>query len=238
MQLRLRRYLQDVQRLGLSVELAGMRTQSVADEDWGSIWRTGLGVIEAGRRLRIQPSWMPVEEDRAADTIVIDPQMAFGTGEHITTRFCLRALEEHVHQGDCVLDVGSGSGILSIAAVKLGARAALGLDTDVAALATASDNARQNGVSEQVSFSNLPLDRQEAERYHVVVANIDGQTLLPLVPELKRVTRPGGRIVMSGLRLADEEKLWQELALQKLMVDRREADEGWLSTIACRAGRG
>ena len=228
----LRSFLDSLRALGLVVESGDVRVSSLPAKDWLSEWRSDFHPFPVGRRLLIRPSWEPAPEDTGRFVIVIDPQMAFGTGEHCTTRFCLEALEEHLHSEDLVLDVGTGSGILSIAAVKLGAGRAVGLDIDPQAVQTARDNTRINGVSGQVEIVAEPIERIEAGGFDQVLANIDGHTLLKMLPELKRVARIGGKIVLAGFLIEEERAMLQSLSDHDLILLRMERQEEWICAVA------
>jgi ribosomal protein L11 methyltransferase len=230
------RYLNGLMAMGLANEVPQIRVRLLEQTDWLAAWRDRLGPIRVGRRLLIRPSWVKEFPERGLVTIVIDPQMAFGTGEHPTTQFCLRALEDLVVDGQTVLDVGTGSGILSIAAAKMGAGRVLGLDTDPEAIATARRNACINGVSRRVEFSLRGAEEIPAGSRHLVVANIDGHTLLPLLGDLKGALLKKGHLVLAGFTLAEESSLRQRLAALGLKLKRIERRQEWVSVIAATTG--
>jgi ribosomal protein L11 methyltransferase len=157
--------------------------------------------VRIGRRLLVRPSWVRAPAPGGAATVTLDPGMAFGTGRHPTTRLCLEALVRHLGGGERVLDVGTGSGILAIAAAKLGAGHVLALDTDGLARRIARDNARRNGVAGrvQVPGGRLAAAVAAAGAFDVVVANLTAQDLGRLLPWLARRVRPGGLAVLSGI---------------------------------------
>jgi ribosomal protein L11 methyltransferase len=228
----LARYLKDLKSMGLSGDHEGPRQAFLAEEDWLSSWRSHFGVLRIGRRLLIKPSWETVTAAAGQLVIVIDPQMAFGTGEHPTTRFCLQTLEKLVHEGDLVLDLGTGSGILAIAAVKLGAKRVLGLDIDPQAIVTARENARINGVSTKVDFSCSSLDPDvRSKRFDLVVVNINSEVVLPLLQELKRVLNSKGHIILSGLLVDEEGLLRRSLSASGLRLLQLERQGEWLSVV-------
>ncbi len=168
----------------------------LADADWVALSRAQFQPIRAGERLWVVPSWHDVPDD-ASIVIRLDPGAAFGTGGHPTTRMCLQWLEEHgplLAQAH-VIDYGCGSGILAIAAMKLGAASALGIDIDPVALPAARDNARANGVAADFRDANQPV----GEPAGIVLANILANPLKALAPALARHTRAGGHLVLAGL---------------------------------------
>lgn len=167
---------------------------AVSDRDWVRASQEQFAPIRISPRLWIVPSWHTAP-DAGAVNIVLDPGLAFGTGGHPTTRMCLRWLEREVHGGESVLDYGCGSGVLAIAAMKLGAARAAGVDIDAQALLAARRNALQNHV--QVTFHDAAGAIRQPAR--IVVANILAHPLIVLAPLLTRLTAPRGRIALAGL---------------------------------------
>lgn len=186
-----------------------------ADEDWSESWRWGLRPRRAGERLVVAPSWTEPELRPDDLVIVIDPEMAFGTGEHATTRGALRALEVAVEPGDRVLDVGTGSGILAIAAALLGAGEVLAVESDEDAIENAQDNLRRNGVAERVELLHGLVDDEFLAllgpgRFDVIVANVLSGILVPLLPAFHAALAPpqrdregAGQLILGGI--LDEE---------------------------------
>jgi len=177
---------------GIAVPVHELR--SVPDEDWVARSREQFGPIRVSATLWIVPTWRsPPEPD--AINLVLDPGLAFGTGSHPTTRLCLQWLERSIAGGETVLDYGCGSGILAIAALKLGARRAVGVDIDPDAVATARANARRNDVAGEFLEDCAPL----MFTADVVIANILADPLKLLAPMLASRCRRGGRIALSGI---------------------------------------
>ncbi|MEE9614018.1 MAG: 50S ribosomal protein L11 methyltransferase [Thermodesulfobacteriota bacterium] len=179
-----------------------LTTSPYTEEDWLVKWRRNLRPLRAGRVL-VKPSWSGARRRRGEVVLEIDPGMAFGTGHHATTRLCLKALSAYLGPGGSgrvgggnVLDVGTGSGILAIAAKKLGAKSAIGIDIDPEALKVARKNARLNNV--KVSFSSKAVSEVRG-RYRVVVANILAGVLIGLAPDIVRKVGPGGILILSGI---------------------------------------
>ena len=173
---------------------AAFRIERVEDADWVRLTQSQFNPIKITPRLWIVPSWhTPPDPD--AVNIALDPGVAFGTGAHPTTRLCLRWLTETVTPDADVLDYGCGSGILAIAAMKLGAATATGIDIDPAAVIAAQDNAVQNQALVQVGGGDYIL----SETYEIVLANILANPLKLLAPLLARATAAGGRVVLSGI---------------------------------------
>lgn len=183
---------------------ADVGNDRLGDEDWVQATQRQFTAFPVGRRLWITPSWhassQPAPDERAA--IVLDPGLAFGTGSHPTTRLCLEWLDGNLHAGQTMIDYGCGSGILAIAAARLGARRVTGIDIDRQALVAAARNAADNAVSIELLSSGEALPPAA----DVVVANILANPLRVLAPLLETLVAPGGRLVLAGLldRQAEE----------------------------------
>jgi ribosomal protein L11 methyltransferase len=175
----------------------GGAVAELADEDWGEVWKQGLGAFSVGR-VFVRPSWVDAPVPAGAVEVVLDPGMAFGTGTHPTTALCLAAVSERVsaRPGLRVLDVGTGSGLLAIAARKLGAGRTVGVDVDPVAVQVARENAGRNGVA--LELSTLPAGEVPGT-FDLVLANILANTLVELAPDLAARLAPGGALVLSGL---------------------------------------
>ena len=173
------------------------RVRRLREESWRDSWKKHFGIQRHGRALVVKPSWTHYRLKGGDIVIEIDPGMAFGTGQHPTTAMCLRALEDQVQTGASVLDLGCGSGILAIAAVKLGARRVLALDVDPNAVRAARENAAANAVSDVIEVREGTLEA-EGGPFDVIVANISGLTLERLAVPLARSLAPGGSLITSG----------------------------------------
>jgi ribosomal protein L11 methyltransferase len=179
--------------------------RAVDEEDWAEAWKAHYQPIPIGRRLLILPAWIPAQSpDRLP--LILDPGMAFGTGAHPTTQMMLAAIEDHLQPGQTVADLGCGSGILSIAAARLGARHALALDIDAQAVESARRNAQRNGLADRIQVETGSLERllEEVERggsaFDLVLANILAPVLHDmLLRGLGRSVSPGGKLILSGI---------------------------------------
>src|SRR6185437_3419252 len=200
----------------LEGSIGELQERRIAEEDWANAWKEHYHVLHLGRRTVIKPSWREYAPRENEVVVELDPGMAFGTGLHPTTRNCVIALEESVQAGNAVLDVGTGSGILATAAIKLGATRVLALDVSGVAVDAARENATINGVSDVMEvrlgtlegadgepFMPLPegLDTlgEEIGVFDVVVANIIARIIAKLAPSLVRAVRPGGTLIASGI---------------------------------------
>lgn len=198
------------------------RIEVLPDDDWVRLTQSQFEPIQISKRLWIVPTWH-TPSDLEAINIVLDPGLAFGTGSHPTTRLCLRWLDRNLSGGETVLDYGCGSGILAIAAIKLGAKKATGIDLDAQAIRAGRDNARANR-SEEIDFW-LP-DEVELGMYDLVIANILTNPLRMLAPLLARATTPGGTIVLSGILENQAEEVTQ-IYQQWFEMGSPVFDDGW-----------
>ena len=222
--------------LPLREPLPRLRYRPVEDVDWSEAWREHFTTLRIGRLL-VHPSWEPAEDGEAL-AINLDPGRAFGTGQHATTRLCLEAIERECGLGDVVLDIGTGSGILALAAARLGAARVDGLDTDPDAVESARENVRRNGLEDVVNLSRGTLHPQSGAEaaYDLVAANISSAVVCELLPAAARVLRPGGRIVLSGFmedRAADVVAAARGVGLVEPTV---EQDGEWCALVARKPG--
>ena len=208
------------------------KIERVEDQDWVRQTQSQFQPVRVSPRLWVVPTWHDAP-DPAAINLIIDPGLAFGTGTHPTTRLCLEWLDAHVRGSETILDYGCGSGILAIAAVKLGAGRATGVDIDAAAMLAARHNAMQNHVTVEFASAN----RDVAADNDIVVANILANPLLLLAPLLARKTRSGGTIVLSGIlehQAAEVSKLYTEW----YVMNAPEHADGWVLLSGTRRQQG
>ncbi|ENC7031935.1 50S ribosomal protein L11 methyltransferase [Vibrio cholerae] len=189
--------LQQIKASNMLAEGFAHKVEQVEDKDWEREWMDNFHPMQFGRRLWICPSWREVPDPQAVN-VILDPGLAFGTGTHPTTALCLEWLDNLDLTGKTVIDFGCGSGILAIAAIKLGAAKVIGIDIDPQALLASKDNAARNGVEDQIEVY-LPKDQPEGLVADVVVANILAGPLRELSPIIKGLLKPGGQLAMSGI---------------------------------------
>lgn len=211
-------------------------SQPLDPVDWSERWREGLGPRQFGR-LTVIPSWLPVPPTGGPITVVLDPETAFGSGEHGSTRGVLALLERRLRPGDRVLDLGSGSGILSIAAAKLGARAATGVELDEEAIPVARRNAERNGVTDVVNFLDgdaamlLPL-LAPAE---MILSNILRHVNLGLLEGIRGALTRDGVAIYSGMEVTEAALFRPALEQTRYRVVDEVVDEGWWTVAAVPA---
>lgn len=235
----LRRHLAS---LPLRAPLGPVRVHAVRPERWSEAWKRFFGVVRAGERTVIRPTWERYRAQPDEVVIDLDPGTAFGTGQHETTRLCLEALEGVVTRGATVLDVGAGSGILSVAAAKHGARRVRAIDIDRATVAVVRENAERNGVAARITAAAGSLGEawpwprtSPVACADVVVANISSTAVRALLPAIVAAVRPGGAAVLSGFLVADADGIMRAARRAGLRgVTRRNGVE-WSCVVGQRA---
>ena len=210
------------------------RFEQVPDTDWTLAWRSFFQPVYPTPRMAICPPWDRVPDPPGGFTIAIDPQMAFGTGHHETTRLALLGLEKKIISGDRVLDVGTGSGILSIAAVKLGASEVMAVDIEADAIENARANCVLNGVDTKVVLMQCSVQAVPGI-FDVVVANIISSILLPIIPELAKRLHPEGYAILGGILDREREAFCAVLDRANLVLDEMLEYGEWLCAIARKA---
>jgi ribosomal protein L11 methyltransferase len=201
------------------------RVLFVEGDAWRHAWRAHFKPTRIGQRLVVRPSWEPYTPLPGDLVLTLDPENAFGTGSHDTTRLVLEALERCVQPGQRLLDVGAGSGILSIAAILHGAAFVRGTEIDLPSVLTAQQNARDNGVGDAVQLDAAPL-AEISERFPLVLANIETRILLPLAQQLVARVAPGGLLVLCGVLARERDELLA--GYPGLTLERESARGDWL----------
>lgn len=209
----------------------------VQDEDWAEAWKAYFRPIRVGRSLVIKPSWEALAAADGDRVIELDPGMAFGTGAHPTTQLCLTMLEERVAPGDRVLDLGTGSGILALAAARLGAREVLALDLDPIAVAAARENVSANTLDALVRVEEGGVEAASGPPYDRVVANILADVIRDLAPDLARLVRPGGLLIASGIIAERAADVTAALRAEGFDPEEERAQEEWRALVGRRSGK-
>jgi ribosomal protein L11 methyltransferase len=212
----------------------------VETRDWSTAWREGLGPVSISPRLALRPSFASYDPEPGQHVLLVDPGQAFGTGHHASTRLALALLDRALaaRPGARVLDVGTGSGILALAAAALGAREAVGFDVDAVAVREARANAESNGVGDRVRLFAGTVDALGEQQFDLVVANLLRRELLPLASAIAAHLVRGGVAVLSGLLEEERAAIEASLSSVGLIVaeERSERDGGerWVGLLATR----
>lgn len=219
--------------LGFDAGKRALEIANVREEDWAENWKKYYKPFRVGRHLVVRPVWEKYEPQAGDKIISIDPGMAFGNGTHETTSMCLGLVEDYIKPGDTVLDVGTGSGILAIASVLMGAQSALGVDLDPVAVRVANENIERNGLSGRVHAQVGDLVKGIDTQADVVFANIIADAVILLSRAVRAHMKPGGVFICSGIILEREQDVLDALAEAGFTVDRIEHRGEW-SAIAAR----
>ncbi|NTS76498.1 50S ribosomal protein L11 methyltransferase [Catenovulum sp. SM1970] len=206
------------------------KVEQLEDKDWVREWMDSFQPMQFGKRLWICPSWRDVPDSTAVN-VMLDPGLAFGTGTHPTTSLCLRWLDENISSDQTVVDFGCGSGILAIAALKLGAKRTIGIDIDPQAIVATEENAKRNNVEKQIELF-LPKDQPEIEA-DVVVANILAAPLRELSEVITAFVKPGGKLALSGILDTQAEEI-VEIYSQWFDMDPVANEEEWCRVSGTR----
>jgi ribosomal protein L11 methyltransferase len=206
------------------------------DEDWSATWKQGLAPRRITDRLVVKPTWALWEAREGQVVIDIDPQMAFGTGEHATTRGCLRLLDRALRPGDRVLDVGSGSAVLAIAAAKLGASETIAVEYDADANLNARENLARNGVEDAVRILEAMADAEllaELGPFDLILANILSSVIRPLLPAFRQSFggQSSGRLIVSGILRSEHQAVVQDALAAGFDVAEVDQEEEWWSAL-------
>ena len=224
---------------GLGAAPGAMTEETLPATDWNARWEASVAPIEAGTFV-VAPTWTAPDAG-GRHLLWVDPKMSFGTGHHPSTRLCLRLLSADgaVVPGERVLDVGTGTGVLALAALRLGAAHALGVDTDPWSVTNALENAARNGLADRVTVREGSVELvPDGAAYGLVVANILRSVLLPMLPELAARLAPGGRLILAGLLRAERAEVEHALAAVGLAVADHAGEAEWWACRAERAAEG
>jgi len=210
-----------------------------ADEDWSETWKRGLQPRRVGQHFVVAPSWTKPVLQEGDRLIVIDPEMAFGTGEHATTRGALRFLEQVTRSGDRILDVGTGSAILAIGAAMLGARVVVALDSDGDAILNARENVARNGVADRIQLEQKYVDaaylaQSGREPFDIIAANVLSSVLRPLLAEFFCAVRPGGFVILGGILEREANDMLDACAAAGFRTRAEDLEQEWWGVLLQR----
>ena len=211
-------------------------TAAIQQEDWANNWKQYFHPLKIGKKMLICPSWETVEDNEDRAVLYLEPGMAFGTGSHATTCLCMEVMENYITPDTTLLDVGSGSGILALSAMLLGARTAVGVDIDEKAVKTAKENAARNGCgADKIRFLQGDLTEKVSGSYNLITANIVADVIVVLCEDITSFMSEGGLLIVSGIIEASEAQVKAAFAKNGLRILERYHKQGWLSFVLEKA---
>ncbi|WP_340013835.1 50S ribosomal protein L11 methyltransferase [Paenibacillus sp. FSL K6-1318] len=234
--------IEELSDFGIDTGEVRYETRTVDEDDWATAWKQYFKPVRVSERLTIKPTWEEYTPESPDEKIIeLDPGMAFGTGTHPTTSLCLRTLETIIQGGEEVIDVGTGSGILAIGAIKLGAKHVLALDLDPVAVISARENVELNGLEQQITVKESDLLSVLGSQdpalgvqlpVKVVVANILAEIILLFVDDVYHALESGGTYIVSGIWKNKEQVVHDALVASGFEVSAIHRDEDWLAFVA------
>lgn len=229
----LNQYINGLNELGFAIA-ADFHCEAVQNRDWNAEWKRRLLPMRVSRRMVVKPTWRKAPKN-CQICIELDPQMAFGTGSHPTTQMVLKFLDEQITGGEQIVDVGTGTGILAIAAVKLGAKNVIACDIDPIAVRTAKINCAANQVQDRVELFTGSLASLARKKFDYIVANISMPEIIQMIPELPAQLASEGRIILSGLLKSEEKRISQLLKEYHFSIQKKKTKKEWFAVLASHA---
>ncbi len=206
----------------------------IPGKNWNEEWERSIQPMQVTEKIIITPSWHPVNDPRKL-VLTIDPKMTFGTGYHESTRLILRLLERHIVQRCTVLDVGTGTGILAIAAIKLGAASAVAVDVDPLSLDNGAENAERNNVSDRIDIRIGSMECVHEQSFDLILANIIKNTIIELMDDIMRKVSPTGTVLFAGLLTEDRDVITHEAAQRGFSVAEVMQENNWIGMAVRRS---
>ncbi len=203
--------------------------REVEGDDWIEIWKSHFRPLHIGERIVVCPEWIKYDRKPNEEVVKLDSNMAFGTGEHETTSMCLRLLQRYLTPSSVCIDVGCGSGILGISAIKLGAKYAYLTDIDYVAVESAKHNAEINGVAQSVTVAHSNLLENSDVKGDIILANITGEILCGLAPSIPKNLKEGGTLILSGIIESRLDMVIKAFTAQKLTLEEKIKDGEWIA---------
>lgn len=225
------KYVKSLEKLYKNKLEIGVELKRIKEEDWSTWWRKSFKPIEVTDKIVIKPSWI---NKRFPQKIVIElePKMAFGTGEHSTTKMCLKALERHIKPEDKALDLGTGSGILSIVSAKLGASYTLALDIDEEAINNAKENIIKNKVQKVVDLRLGTIDdKVPVDYFNLILANLTKTQIIELFDSMNRVLKKEGILILSGIQMEEKGEMEEYFCSKNILLKETLSDKEWVGYV-------
>ncbi len=233
---RLKKYLGELQALGFGVEIDKIKINRFAERDWNEEWKKTYKPFEIARKVLIKPSWLEVQTDPDKIVVEIDPQMAFGTGTHATTQLIVQFLLKQKKAFNRILDIGAGTGILSIVAAKIFPAKIFAFDIDPVAAKTAQSNAAKNKVGDKIHFfcSDRILNHQT--HFDLILANINRSIIESMIEGIEKTLVDGGIAIFSGILIEEKEKFYRTLSQSRLRPIEELTKDEWIGILAQKEG--
>lgn len=222
--------LKKMQSDGLIISFK-VEKELLEDKNWNEIWEKSREVIKVSDRIIIKPTFKEYSAEQNEIVLTIDPKMSFGTGEHQTTKLILRLLENYIKPGMKVLDVGSGTGILAIASVKLGAANAVALDNDEVCLENCKENCELNGVSNSVEVITGEIDNVKENDFDLILGNIQKNVLMEIADKIKSKVKSNGVVILSGLLESDKISIEEKYHSLGFRTEQVEQMDEWIAVV-------
>lgn len=219
---------------GLPLESDEITITPVADEEWATAWKKHFKPVRIGQ-IVVKPTWEEFDAEPDDVIVDIDPGMAFGTGYHPTTKLCLLVIQDIIKGGETVLDVGTGSGVLAIAAARLGAKSVVGLDIDSVAVEVAQENVRQAGLSDQIKIYQADSPTVFDSKADIVFANIIAKVLVEMAEALASKVKVGGTVIASGIVTQRADQVRDAFKAVGLNIVKEHTDGEWVALVCERA---
>jgi len=226
----LRRSIEKLQEENIDIGSPKISVKSIENADWAENWKSFFKPIPVGKRTIVYQSWQNIDEFSSRDIrIQIDPGMAFGTGNHATTILSLELLEKVINGNEKVIDLGTGSGILAISAVKLGVKHVIAVDIDEKSVQVAKENIKINGVADKINIICADLFTAIRDKYDVIICNILTKIILPLIPSIKDYLSPNGSLILSGIMENESAQIKDKLYGEKFIVSEVIQKDEWVA---------
>lgn len=206
-----------------------MQIEQFPERDWNAEWKSAWKPLRVGHSLMIKPSWLPMPKDAPPVVVEIDPEMAFGSGDHSTTQLMLQMIEKNSKSQDRILDIGTGTGILSIAARKLGCGMVIAFDIDQIASVTCKKNAMMNGIHSHFHIFTGMMSALKPTKFDLIAANVNRFQILAMLPQLPLFLKDNGICLISGILDSEEEQIRQACHAYGLLITDMQKDKEWLA---------
>ena len=224
-------YLLQLNELGFVFEQDQIRITEIENQDWNAEWKKQYKPFDIGNKIIIKPSWCDLDSETSKIIIEIDPQMAFGTGTHETTRLMIELLLEYIDSPETILDIGTGTGILAIAAARLSNAKIFAFDNDPVATSTAKQNIIDNHVDNRIKiFCSDNLDIQK-RKFDLILANINRTVIVEMLPEISKILNSNGKAILSGILCEEKDKVINKLALHSLQLTHERKLGEWVGLV-------